>query len=191
MKATVNSGQFQPGQHWRPHQAFRDADWLRHEYLVVGRSAGDIARSFGVGDTAIHFWLKRHKIPTRSVSQARRLKHWGVEGERNPMFGRRGSANPNWQGGLSPLRQAFYASHEWLRVKRQVRKRDSACLFCGDAGRFHYHHIIPFSKAPLLALFVDNVCRLCVGCHRGIQRREMRFAKRLQRIVASKEEPVR
>jgi hypothetical protein len=183
--------QFQPGQHWRPHKAFRDRDWLTREYVERKRSAAEIGREFGVRDAAIFFWLTKHEIPRRSISEARKAKHWGSEGVANPMFGVTGSRNPHWKGGVTPLRQSLYASAEWKKVCRLVRKRDDACLLCGSGGRFHYHHIVPFSAAPLLALFTPNVCRLCIDCHHNINGKEKRYMKRLQRIVAEKEVPVR
>jgi hypothetical protein len=45
--------EFKPGQHWRKPQAFRDAAWLTREYVELQRSTGDIAKQFGVGDSAI------------------------------------------------------------------------------------------------------------------------------------------
>jgi transposase-like protein len=121
-----NKGQFKKGHHWRQAQPFRDKAWLTREYAQLGRSTGDIAAQFGVTDAAVLFWLRKHGIPRRSISQARKLKRWGAVGADNPMWNRKGELNPNWKGGVTPERQAFYASAEWKRVCRVVWKRDKA-----------------------------------------------------------------
>lgn len=92
----ADNGQFLPGTHWRPEAPHWDAIWLRHQYITIGRSAGDIARDAGVTDNAIHYWLHKHGIPRRSTAEARALKKWGLSGEANGMHGRTGSLNPKY-----------------------------------------------------------------------------------------------
>lgn len=162
-------GRFIKGEHWRPHQSFRDADWLTEEYVAKQRSCSEIASDFGVTHNAIHFWLKRHGIPTRSVAESRAVKHWGAEGEANPMFGRSGADNPNWKGGASPDRQGFYSSREWGVAVKAVWARDQArCQRCGCAaqerGSFHIHHIVSFAVKELRTK-PSNLVLLCAECH--------------------------
>jgi hypothetical protein len=178
---------FKKGQHWRPRKPYWDRGWLSAEYVGKQRSASDIAAAFGITENAILFWLAKHEIPTRSVSEVRKIKHWGSAGSANPMYGKTGSANPHWKGGYTPLRQQFYASAEWKHVCREVRRRDPECILCGGPGPYEYHHIIPFSLAPLLALYAPNVCRVCKPCHNKMKCKEMRYAKRLQNLIAGKE----
>jgi len=167
-------GRFTKGTHWRPAQLFRDRDWLREQYVRLERSTGDIAREFGVTDAAVLFWLRKHGIPRRSVADARRVKHWGVSGVDNPMWNKRGELNPSWRGGVTPERQAFYASVEWRKACSAVWKRDNAtCQRC-DLHRddspdmpFHIHHIVPFSDRALRAV-VGNLVLLCESCHRFV-----------------------
>jgi len=80
-----NSGQFKKGQHWREHVVFREKDWLIENYVLKKRSTGEIAQEFGVTDAAILFWLRKHGIQRRTVSEARDIKHWGLSGPDNPM----------------------------------------------------------------------------------------------------------
>lgn len=181
--------EFKTGEHWRKPQEFRDRKWLEENYVTTGRSLQHIAEQFGVTDSAIYFWLKKHGVSRNS--HARVSKRRGRFGKDNPMYGRTGILNPNWKGGLTPSRQAIYASAEWKRLTRIVRKRDQWCVRCKSAEHLEYHHIIPFRVAPLLALEVSNVCRLCVKCHRGMYGRETRYAAKLQRLIAGKEIPVR
>ncbi len=161
--------EFKKGQHWRPPAVFRDKDYLVREYVEKQRSTGDIARENNVTDAAVLFWLRKHGITRRDTSQARKVKRWGVPGEANPMYGRRGADNPSWKGGCTPDRQAFYASLEWRRAARQVRQRDGrACRRCGkkkaDDVVVEIHHIVSFAVVELRAE-VTNLVLLCTGCH--------------------------
>lgn len=88
------------------------------------------------------------------------------------MKGRTGSAHPGWKGGLTPERQAFYASEEWAESVKAVWARDNAaCKRCGKhhntakaRGTFHIHHIVSFQVTALRAA-VDNLVLLCRECH--------------------------
>ncbi len=171
------NGRFSKGDHWRPAQAFRDSAWLRENYIGKQRSAGDIAAEFGVTDAAVLFWLRRHKIPRRTISAARKIKHWGVVGPDNPMWNRRGELNPRWRGGVTPERQAFYTSLEWKKVCGAVWKRDgAACRRCTikqvDAPDmpFHIHHIVGFANKALRA-DINNLVLLCEVCHHFVHSR--------------------
>jgi transposase-like protein len=75
------STEFKKGQHWRPDSPHRHKDFLVREYVVKKRSASEIAEQFGINPPAIYFWLRRHGIERRTVSQARSIKHWGQSGE--------------------------------------------------------------------------------------------------------------
>jgi hypothetical protein len=170
-------GQFLKGAHWRKPQPFRDRAWLIEEYVLKQRSTGDIAIEFGTTDAAILFWLRRHKIPRRSVSEARKIKRWGAEGADNPMWNKRGELNPRWLGGITPERQSFYTSRQWKRACALVWKRDKAkCRRC-DLHReaqpdmpFHIHHIVSFAD-PELRADPANLALLCEVCHHFVHSR--------------------
>jgi hypothetical protein len=165
------NGQFAAGSHWREHQSFRDKDWLIENYVNRERSTGDIAKEFGTTDAAILFWLRKHGIPRRSISDARKLKKWGMSGADNPMWNRRGELNPRWLGGVTPARQAFYMSDEWRDACSFVWKRDNAtCQRCALHRNdtpdmpFHIHHIVSFADEALRAE-PSNLVLLCEACH--------------------------
>jgi hypothetical protein len=151
----------------RPHQ---DAAWLRREYVDRQRSAAEIAAEIGVTPENIIFYLRRFGIPRRNTSETRAVKRWGMSGESNPMYGKRGTEVPSWKGGRTPERQAFYSSLEWKAAVREVEQRDGdQCRRCGaqhqpDKRRFHIHHIAPFSVKELRAE-VSNLVTLCNPCH--------------------------
>ena len=166
--------QFKKGEHWREKQIFRNKEWLYNEYIELSRSSSDIAKQFNVSDSAILFWLKKHEIKTRTISEARDKKHWGQVGSDNPMWNRMGELNPRWLGGITPERQDFYTSQEWKSACRYVWKRDNAtCQRCkleksgNEDMPFHIHHIQSF-KVKELRAEVNNLVLVCEVCHHFI-----------------------
>lgn len=165
-------GQFIKGTHWRNRKPYWDKEWLYHEYVTLRRSTSEIAKDFGCFDTNIQYFLKKHTIPTRTTSETRKIKYWGAGGVDNPMWNRKGELNPNWKGGISKERQAFYSSQEWKMACSAVWKRDNAvCQRCGIAPTegipLHVHHIRPFAEIELRA-DPSNLVLLCEICHRFI-----------------------
>jgi hypothetical protein len=161
--------EFKPGQHWRPKKPYWDKDWLQAEYVDKQRSSGEIAADWNVTDAAILFWLRKHGIEIRTVSEAREVKHWGSDGESNPMYGRKGKDSSNWKGGVTPLRQRLYSSREWADAVIAVWDRDKGvCQRCGteDTNRrkMHIHHIVSYENEDLVA-DPNNLVLLCAKCH--------------------------
>ena len=151
-----------------------DRQWLFSEYVERGRSAADIASAQGCHENNILYWLARHGVPRRSISETRRVKHWGSAGPDNPMFGRSAEANPHWKGGITAERQALYANKAWRSAVAFIWKRDEAtCQRCHrKAGkragpRFHIHHRVSFAVNEA-RVDVDNLVLLCCPCHRWI-----------------------
>lgn len=171
-------GRFIKGTHWRKSQPFWKKEWLENEYINKKQSANDIAKKFNVGDTAILFWLKKHRIKTRSISETRIVKKWGLKGEKNGMYGRTGKANPNWNGGHSPERQSLYARAVWKELAKSILKRDNyLCQKCGGKHttkvRLVVHHIKPWAKYPKLRFEPKNLLTLCKLCHRKIHSKKL------------------
>lgn len=164
-------GRFVKGEHWRPYQIFRDKNWLTSEYVDKKRSAAEIAADFGISAAAILFWLRKHNIPRRDVSEARSVKHWGSSGEKNGMYGKFREASGNWRGGCSPERQTFYSSSEWARASIFVWRRDKATCqrhnVKNHSSALHIHHIIPFEIKEFRS-DVNNLVLLCAKCHRFV-----------------------
>lgn|GEM_PF-1017769 len=151
------------------NQPFHDKAWLEREYAQKLRSAREIAIECDVTENNILFFLHKWGIPTRSMEQIRAKKYWGAVGETNPMFGKRGAANPHWKGGATPERQAFYLSHEWKVASQEVWRRDRAtCCRCGlrmsPGVQMHIHHKVSFAYRPLRATHT-NLVLLCELCH--------------------------
>ncbi len=168
--------EFKPGHHWRKERPHWNREWLFNEYVLHGRSATEIASEMGCTENNILYFLHKHEIPVRSISEARQLKHWGASGKDNPMYGRSGASNPNWQGGITAERQSLYASREWKKAVRQVWKRDRAtCRRCGRVarkhGHFHVHHMVSFATESL-RIHLDNLLLVCKPCHSWIHSRK-------------------
>lgn len=160
--------EFKKGQHWRPKKPYWDKDWLVSEYATKERSANDIASEFGITEAAILYWLRKHNILRREMSNIRSKKHWGLAGEQNGMYGRTGENSSNWKGGITPERQEFYISDEWKKARSEVYKRDNAqCQRCGNKDNLHVHHIVTFANKELRA-DIDNLVLLCAKCHRFV-----------------------
>lgn len=162
-------GQFIKGTHWRSRKPYWNKEWLYREYITLCRSTCDIAKDFRCRDTNIQYFLKKYGIPTRTTAEARSIKYWGSSGIDNPMWNRKGELNPNWKGGISKERQAFYSSQEWELACSIVWKRDKAtcqrCRVISTEGiPFHIHHIKSFSIKELRA-DIKNLILLCEICH--------------------------
>lgn len=162
--------EFKPGQHWRPHAKHRERAWLEQQYVTLGRSTGEIAKEIGHTDAAVLFWLKRHRIQRRSVSEARGIKYWGAIGAANPMYGKRGAASRAFIDGGSPERQRQYSRSEGMQFLAAIYARDNwTCVRCGTkkGGKrsLAAHHIVGWAGNPALRFDLENVISLCVPCH--------------------------
>lgn len=165
-------GRFVKGTHWRPQKSHWDKDWFYQKYFIEKLSTTELARLCDCNHRNISYWMKKHGFKGRTISQVRKIKYWGSKGKLNGMYGRNGNNNPNWKGGISPERQAFYCSNEWLLVAQKVWKRDKAfCQNCNKKKKindeFHIHHIISFSEIKLRTE-LSNLVLLCKKCHNWV-----------------------
>lgn len=166
-------GRFIKGHHWRSPGPHWNKGWLENEYISKMRSSSDIAAEVGCKENNIHYWLHKHGIATRSVAEARRVKHWGVSGKDNPMFGKTGSLNPNFKDGSSPERQRLYIQSAGKEFLKKIYARDGyRCRRC-DAPKstpksIHGHHISPWAGNAGLRFDESNVVTICRPCHSWI-----------------------
>lgn len=97
------------------------------------------------------------------------------------MKGKKGASTPNWKGGVTPERNAFYSTPEWKKVVPQVWKRDNAiCQRCkldhrsipvSERGTFDIHHIVSFEVKELRCV-LSNLILLCEKCHYWVHSNE-------------------
>lgn len=152
----------EPKPYWRK-------DWLQREYSK-GRSAAEIAKEFGCIENNVLYFLAKHGIPRRSMSEIRKRKKWGLHGEANGMFGRCGCRNPRWIDGSSPERNRMYARSFWKDLIRAIYERDDyKCARCGaphsGKNRLHAHHVKPWAGNPNARFDLRNIITLCAACH--------------------------
>jgi len=168
--------EFKKGEHWQKPKAFWDYEYLYNQYITLEKSAQEIAEEYDCHRNNIIYWLDKLGIPKRTTSESRQVKHWGLSGEQNGMYGKTGNENPNWRGGITPERQALYSSREWSTAVKKVWKRDKAtCQRCNAhraSGKdFHIHHIVSF-EVELLRSEPSNLVLLCKECHNFVHSRE-------------------
>jgi hypothetical protein len=167
------TGRFVKGTHWRKPQPFREKSYLLVEYVKKDRSTGDIASEWGITDAAVLWWLRKHNIPRRTISEARKVKTWGLKGPKNGMYGRRGHLSPRWIDGSSPIRQSLYAQSFWKELAKTVYERDGyRCRRCkakpSMQNKLHGHHVKPWAGNPGARFDLNNLITLCKNCHNWV-----------------------
>ena len=120
-------------------------------------------------EAGIIYFLRKHNIPRRTISEARSIKYWGLHGKTNGMYGRTGESSVNWKGGISTARQAFYSSKAWSNSVRKIWKRDNARFQSCDkharaAKAMHIDHVVSFAIVACRSVF-KNLILLCKQCH--------------------------
>lgn len=82
-----------------------------------------------------------------------------------------GDKNPNWKGGITPLKLKIRTSPEYREWRLKVYENSNyACVQCGIKGDLkspylHADHIKSFHLNPELRLDVNNGRVLCLNCH--------------------------
>ena len=106
-----------------------------------------------------------------------------LSGKNNPMFGRNGALNPNWQGGISYWRKKYYNSIPYKKWRNAVFKKDGyTCQMCGNVhtnkeNTIHAHHIKSFARYPNFRLDVNNGLTLCKSCHMLVHSKKASIGK--------------
>lgn len=192
---------------WQRTQKPVTKEWLIDAYITKGLNCTEIAQQVKRDSKSVWNWLKDFGIETRKrgttgnhkysigvprvlteagrkilseTAKAARLKdgrkpylingvHWLKATGRKPA---------TWKGGISPERQSFYASLEWVNAVKEVWKRDKGiCQRCGikqtkeQRGTFAIHHIESFRVKELRAE-VTNLLLVCRPCHLWIHSRK-------------------
>jgi hypothetical protein len=114
--------------------------------------------------------FREQKLKAKSCPAYVNGKHWlHVYKDRKPA---------SWRGGITPERQAFYATPEWRIARATVWRRDKAtCQKCGAKQNenrslpFDVHHIVSFENVQLRAEPL-NLILLCEPCHYWIHSRK-------------------
>ena len=177
-------------------------EWIYNQYWILGKSSDQIAKELKKDPKTVWNWFKVENIPTRprgtdygqcfqkgkesffkgkkhtienkEKQRQRRLKDGHVPYLKNGIhwLKHEGAISPTYKGGITPDRQSFYSSIEWITAVKKVWKRDNAiCQRCSEKhndkdnrGTFHIHHIESFLNKEKRSN-VDNLILLCRSCH--------------------------
>lgn len=146
------------------------------------KSLAQIAKEYGVGETTVWAFVKKHGIkfgddgngktrkrPPRTEDHIRKLanSHKGQSGERAG----------NWKGGLAiqnwKLRQST-EYRDWKRAALELRgnkcqecgsSQGHVCECCGHKVNLHVHHVESFAKCVERRFDPTNSEVLCSKCH--------------------------
>ena len=145
---------------------YRNAGWLREQYMDKGLSTTKIGSICGVAARTISTWLKRHDIPRRP-----------------PLGELSGPDHPQYIDGRSHIWDSVRNMPEYSEWRSSIFERDDwTCQNCGvRGGDLQADHIIPLShllRTSGVACVEDarntpevwdlsNGRTLCVGCHRS------------------------
>lgn len=149
-------------------------EWMR-DYGIETRKRGygDPEQQFKKGQPGV-FTGHHHTEETKEKLRKARLEdghvpylvngqHWLKQEGKHPA---------TWKGGVSPERQALYATQRWKDAVKEVWKRENAtCQLCGKRQNddrehaFHIHHVYTFAEYPRLRTNPDNLVLLCRDCH--------------------------
>jgi thymidylate synthase (FAD) len=138
------------------HDTLASRVWCEQKYLAEGLGCPEIGHLVERDPKTVHYWLRKHGIPTRqrgadvrqhfpkgtqtrlgikhtqeAIEKVRQasLDRGAVPYLRNGVHfnkGKRGAVVANWNGGVTPERQTFYRSDEWKAAVKAVWKRADA-----------------------------------------------------------------
>jgi len=143
---------------------------------LSGKSCPETGKIFGIKGSSVHYILKKHNIPRRTVSEGNSIK-WENEDFRDNQINKKvgkpsgalgktwkidkiikrpnnsGKNNHFWKGGKTSLSSQIRNSIEYSFWRISVFKRDYfTCQHCGAKNKkgekyiFDAHHIYPFYK---------------------------------------------
>ena len=122
---------------------------------------------------------KHHSEATKKLLSDQRkgiVPSW-MCGKNSHLYGKVGSLNPQWKGGITPERERLYKTKEWKKIYRAVLERDKfKCVYCNTpikpiqkgnkkVNNLCVHHIASFTEYKDLQCDVNNLVLLCRKCH--------------------------
>jgi len=122
---------------------------------------------------------KHHSDSTKQLLsvQRRGIIPSHICGKNSNLYGKYGSLNPQWKGGVTPEREKFYKTPEWKSARKVVLKRDDfKCVECAvpissiivggvKTCNLCIHHIASFAEHKSLRCDPNNLVLLCRKCH--------------------------
>lgn len=151
---------------------FCDELWLRKQYIEEGLSTQEIGNILRISNVTVRKLLKTHKIPMRSLKEARKNLL-----QKNPITG---CNHPNWKGGIATTNHAIRNSMPYKEWRSAVLQRDKyICRNCDCNEHVHVHHVVEFANIikqySILTVEnaysctdlwnIENGIVLCENCH--------------------------
>jgi thymidylate synthase (FAD) len=158
--------------------AYKDAAWLREQYVVKNMDQVTIAKLAGVSPHTIRSWVRKHGLQKSLGSWTIGVTPWNkgkryspgwrhtLETRQQLALQKQGAQNPQWRGGIT--RYAIQIRRGMKELRPKVFARDHyCCQLCGTISKqLDAHHIIPVWARPDLVLDLDNLVTLCRRCHK-------------------------
>ena len=155
---------------------YQNKDWLENQYIVLRRSAPQIAKEFKMGKSTIYRWLKGFGIPIRTKSevlignQHNKGKHHSEESKKKISESNKGKKlseeikgkisktkmgdkNPAWKGDNVGLK----AIHMWIA---KHKPKPEICEICGEKKKLELS-----SKTHEYTRDLEEYRWLCRSCH--------------------------
>lgn len=175
--------------------AYKDREWLKHQYRDLARPLAEIAADCGLSVAGLRNWIGKHGLykprgqwsvgvsPWNKATKYRAGWRHAEETKERLSAQKQGAANPAWRGGTTAkgvkLRRGIAA------LRPAVLDRDDyRCRLCQQSGLFfEIHHVLPIWARPDLALELDNLATVCVPCHDSMAGEELEFVARFGKKV--------
>jgi len=135
--------------------------YLTKEYVIKRKSQKEIAKDLKCTGGLISFYLKKFRIRTRSITEAKKGKSIVIRNRKSY----KGKNNPNWKKGISKEPYPFKFNN---KLKKQIRYRDDyKCQLCEMTNRQHKNkynqnlliHHIDYNKKNLKENNLITLCR--------------------------------
>ena len=113
-------------------------------------------------------WSMKHKELWKSDEYRKKVidNLPDMNGENNPMYGKKGKDAPGWKGGITVENLLLRTSKKYSEWRFNIFKKDNFnCKLCGNNRYLNAHHIHKFSKYPNERFDINNGITLCRNCH--------------------------
>lgn len=174
---------------------YKNKEWLNEQYIILEKSAYQIAKECNVCDSTIRYWLRIFFIKIRTTSESMKISQnrpetkkkisEALKGVNNYMFGkhhseeakrkmsevRLGKKNPNWKGDLAKDKSKYNRIHN---IVRRLKPKPNKCEDCGketsdlDLSFNNFHkdaNPIYYTENP------NDYTYRCAECHRKYDKR--------------------
>ncbi len=148
-----------------------------NEFLIYPSSLKQSPRKYCSRNCFWKAYLR--DLKAKGLNSGCQGKHWKHTDEYRAKLSqsRKGTQNPNWQGGLSLIRSRYRRDFRHIIWKRKVLERDEhECCECQDVSnisKLEAHHLREYALYVDQRYDVENGVTLCHNCHRDVHKNEV------------------